>query len=193
MNFDSFSGMDYAVIAIVVLVIWTLIAGIKTDTGGTGEIGRQRGFGGGPAEHPRAGAGNRNADAIGKPGHEHPDNGITRRRVAELGIAGGERQLEPHPRDDFAIGERGGEHALEIIIGGVAGAVGLGDAIERQDRRRIVRRRIIVGEHPADGAAIANLLVAAEAGERRQPRDGASAGSGLDAPHGSHHQRRNCP
>jgi regulator of protease activity HflC (stomatin/prohibitin superfamily) len=30
MDLDSFSGMDYAVIAIVVLVIWTLIAGIKT-------------------------------------------------------------------------------------------------------------------------------------------------------------------
>lgn len=30
MDFESFSGMDYAVIAVVVLVIWTLIAGIKT-------------------------------------------------------------------------------------------------------------------------------------------------------------------
>jgi regulator of protease activity HflC (stomatin/prohibitin superfamily) len=30
MDFDTFSGMDYAVIAIVIFVLWTLIAGIKT-------------------------------------------------------------------------------------------------------------------------------------------------------------------
>ena len=54
---------------------------------------------------------------VGRLGHEHADHGVARGRVAELGVAGLRRDREVDRGDELARLQRGGEHALEEVVG----------------------------------------------------------------------------
>ena len=81
-------------------------------------------------------------------------------RIARLG-----RHGKRHGGDNLAVFQCGREQALEEVVGRDAALVGLHGCAECQQRRRIVRGRIIVGDRAADGAAMAHRGIADQRGE----------------------------
>ena len=123
------------------------------------------------------GAGHRDPHAARRLGHEHADHGVARGRIGELHVGGLLGLGEADRGDQLALAQRRLEQALEEAVGGVLAGVGGDGGVERHDRRRIVRRRIVVGDRAADRAAIAHLRIADMAGEIGQRRDGRSSTS----------------
>jgi hypothetical protein len=118
------------------------------------------------AEHAVAGARHRDARTLSGLRDEDADHRIARRGVGELGIARFLRHREADGGDDFALFQRGLEHALEVVVGGDAALAGLDGGAQAQSRRRIVGRGIVVGEGAADRAAVAHLRIADGLGQR---------------------------
>ncbi len=87
-------------------------------------------------------------------------------RITRLG-----RNRERDLCDDLAVIKRSCEQALEEILGCNAPLVGLDRCAECKHRRRIVRGRIVVGDRPADGTAIAHGRIADQRGEISERRD----------------------
>ena len=107
-----------------------------------------------------AGTGNGNADPILALGHEHADDRIARSRIAELLVGRLGRRGEGHGSDDLAVLQRGLEQALEEFIGRNLALVGDDGRAQRQQCRRIVGRRVVVGDRTANRALVADGRVA---------------------------------
>ncbi len=117
----------------------------------------------------RAGAGHPHLPA--EAGHEHPDSGVAGRRIGQLHIAGRLRDPEAEAGEDLALSERGLEQPEEEIVGGDLALAGLQDGAQRHHRRRIVGRRVGVGDRAADGPAVAHLRIADAIGQAGEGRD----------------------
>ena len=122
-------------------------------------------------EDTRGGAGHREAHAGRVLRHHDPGEGVARRLLLELGVAGLFRHREAHAEDQLVVLEGGFEHPGEEIVGGDAAAVGVDGGAEPENHGRIVGRRIVVGDRAADGAAIAHLRIADVARQIGQRRD----------------------
>ena len=92
--------------------------------------------------------------------------------------------------DDLARAERGLVEALEELVRVVLALVGGDRGPEPEHRRRVVGRRVVVGNRTSQGAARANLRITNQTrqlGQRRQrPREFNLRGH-LVMPHGSPH------
>jgi hypothetical protein len=162
-----------AVVGGGVHVVEALVGGHRDAGDGLrAEVGGQRLFHGFDAEHAVAGAGDRHAHGP-RPevGHEDAGHGVARGGVGELGVAGALGRLEADGRDDLVVGERGLEHAGEVVVGRDLALVGDDGGLERQQCCRIVGGRVVVGDGAADGAAVAHMRVADMGGELGQRRD----------------------
>ena len=92
-------------------------------------------------------------------------------RCANFSYAARFGRRDVHRGHDLVALERRLEQALEEVLGRDLAPVGRDRRAERDERRRIVRRRIGVRDRAADRAAVADLRVADPPGERRERRD----------------------
>ena len=155
----------------------------------SGEVRRQGLFGLCPAEDAIvAGPRHRHPHAILEPRHEDPGQGKAAGGLVELHIGGLFRNREGNARDDLAFFQRGGEHALEIVIRRDLAAVRHHRRAGPQHPRRIAGGRVVVGDGAADGATIAHRRITDPARQRGQRgvvlgrlfRDGGMGGGGPD-------------
>jgi hypothetical protein len=136
-------------------------------------------------------AGHGHAHALAVLHHKDSDQRITRSRIRKLHVSRLHWDGKTHMRDNLALFERGIEQAREEIVGGNFALVRDDRRAERETRRRIVGRRVVVRNRTADRAAIAHGRIADIARERAQRRDGfIDDGGTLDigmARHGADH------
>src|SRR5690606_11489233 len=139
------------------------VAGVDLDAFDrlAGDFFRERALHRGHAEDAAlARAGDGDPHAFGILRDEHADQRVARCRIWELQVSGPDRYREAHARDDLALTERRFEQAGEEIVRADLAPVGDDGRIEREARRRIIRRRIVVRDRAADRAAVAHRRIA---------------------------------
>src|SRR3546814_894086 len=99
------------------------------------------------------------------------DDGVVRGRIGELLMGGFVRLRKDDGGDDLVLRQRCLEHAGEEVVGGKLALAGVHRGAEADEARRVVGRRIVVGNRAADGAAVAHLRVADAVGEVGQRGD----------------------
>ncbi|MCY1238401.1 hypothetical protein D9M72_511380 [compost metagenome] len=123
-------------------------------------------------EHPvRSRSGNGHPDVAIVPSRdEHTGHRVARCRIGELLIGSLGRRFEADGGDDLAVLQRCFEQAGEEIICRNLALVGHDRRTERQHRRRIIGRRVVVGDGTADRAHVPHMRVADMAGKAADRR-----------------------
>ena len=124
------------------------------------------------AEHAVATTGHGHTGAASRLGHKHADQCKARCRLLELHVGRALRDREAHRRDQLAIIQRCGKHALEEVVGGNLALRRVHRGTECQQRARVAGRRVVVGHRATDGAHGTDLAVANAVGQRSQCRNG---------------------
>src|SRR3546814_17331063 len=95
-------------------------------------------------------------------GDHDADDGVARGRIGELHIGGLVRLRKGDGGDDLVLRQRCLEHAGEEVVGGKLALAGVHRGAEADEARRVVGRRIVVGNRAPDSAAVAHLRRAEE-------------------------------
>src|SRR5439155_653970 len=150
------------------------------------ELRGERFFHVGLAERAGPGPGYADPHLAAKIGDEYADDGEARRRVLELHVGGALRYGKRDRGDQLPRLERGFVQALEEFIGLDLALAGDDRGAQGEHGRRVVGRRVVVGERAADRPQVPDLPVADDAGERGERGDrlphGARGGH-LGVPH----------
>ena len=133
----------------------------------------QRGFHLGHAEDARARARHRHAHAVIEARHEHADHGIARGLVAEIlrsaACLGMGNEISVMISPSFSAVEN---MPVKNTSAAIRRPRRLHVRVQRQHRRRIIRRRIVVGDRTAERAAMAHGRIADPAGQTGERGDG---------------------
>ena len=123
-------------------------------------------------EHTWPGAIHRNPDAAGALGDENARHDIAAGRVLHLGVAGLLRDWEFNRHQNLIRRQGSCEHALEEIISRDLALIGVDGGAKAEHRRRVISRRVVVGNRAANRAAIAHLHIANMRSHVGQSRNG---------------------